>query len=246
MNKKDFIFYGVVLLVMSMMFFQLIRINDKLNDLERRSYVSISQPEVLLPDSFNYVMNRFKVFNPEIDTNTVVLFINTIDHYGLRRGELFDMLIGQVLLESRAMQFYGDNHPKKGEVVRGTSGEVGITQIMPSTALYYLSKVIKDDYELYDLGASDFSFVNDESLSKEVKLTMVITWLSRIDNNFALWGYIMRESLENNDMLSAFVIYNAGKGGMNKFLSSNGSLSDHKYLVGIENTIRVSSSAVDA
>lgn len=229
-----------------MMFFQLIRINDRLTDLENRSYVSITQPQVLLPDSFNYVMKRFKVFNPDIDTNTVVLFINTVDYYGLRKGDLFDMLIGQVLLESRAMQFYSNNGTKKGEVVRGTSGEVGITQIMPSTALYYLSKVVKDDYELYDLGASDFSFVYDDSLTKEIKLNMVITWLSRIENNFALWGYIMREGLESNDMLSAFVIYNAGKGGMIKHLSSNGTLLDHKYVLGIENTIRQSSNAVDA
>ena len=52
--------------------------------------------------------------------------------------------------------------------------------------------------------------------------------------------------LENNDLLSAFVIYNAGKGGMIKYLSSNGTLLDHKYVLGIENTIRQSSNAVDA
>ena len=246
MNKKDLIFYGVTLLVMLMMFFQLIRVNDRLTDLENRNHVSISQPQVLLPDSFDYVMNRFKVYNPDIDTNTIVLFINTVDYYGLRKVDLFDMLIGQVLLESRATQFYGGNHSKKGEVVRGTSGEVGITQIMPTTALYYLSRVVKDDYELYDLGASDFSFVYNDSLTNEIKLNMVITWLSRVENNFALWGYIMREGLENNDLLSAFVIYNAGKGGMIKYLSSNGTLLDHKYVLGIENTIRRSSNAVDA
>jgi hypothetical protein len=246
MSKRDLIFYSVVSIVLLMMFYQNTRIHTRLSNLEARSYVVNNIPEVQLPDSFDYVINRFRVYNPNIDTNTVISFINTIDHYGLRQGKIFDMLIGQILLESRAMQYYDDSHPNRGKVIRGTSGEVGITQIMPTTALFYLDKVIKDDYELYDLGASDFSFVKDSLLTNEDKLNKVIKWLSKTENNFALWGYIMREGLENNDMLSAFVIYNAGKGGMIKYITSNGTLANHKYLIGIEDRIRYSSGAIDA
>ena len=48
----------------------------------------------------------------------------------------------------------------------------------------------------------------------------------------------MREGLDGNGVLEAFVIYNAGKGGLNRHISSNGTISNHKYLVGIEQIIR--------
>ena len=95
-----------------------------------------------------------------------------------------------------------------------------------------------DDYSLYDLGVNDYSFVNDKSLSDETKQKKVITWLSRVENNFALWGFIMREGLEHNGMLEAFVIYNAGKGGMLRHISENETVSTHKYIVGIRKTIK--------
>jgi hypothetical protein len=141
-------------------------------------------------------------------------------------------------LESKATHIYPKGHALAGSVVRGSSGEVGICQIMPSTALNYLKKMSEDDYSLYDIGANDYSFVNDKSLSDNAKEKKIIEWLSRVENNFALWGFIMREGLEHNGMLEAFVIYNAGKGGMLRHISENETVSTHKYIVGIRKTIK--------
>ena len=235
MNKKDFIFYGVVTVILAIMFYQNVRMESRLSDMEERNKMTTTK--VALPDSFDYVMNRFKLYNENIDTNTVVLFIKSIDYYSLNRKGVFDLLVGQILLESKATHIYPKGHALAGSVVRGSSGEVGICQIMPSTALNYLKKMSDDDYSLYDIGANDYSFVNDKSLSDEVKQKKVIAWLSRIENNFALWGFIMHEGLEHNGMLEAFVIYNAGKGGMMKHRSS-GAVSQHKYIVGIRKTVK--------
>lgn len=241
MNKRDLIFYGVVTVILSVMFYQNIMLSRRLSDMEDRNI----KTELALPDSFDYVFNRFKVYNSDVDTNTVLLFIKSVDYYDLNKKGILEMLVGQILLESNARHVYASNHANAGQVIRGTSGEVGISQIMPTTALHYLQRIAEDDYSLYDFGVSDYSFANNDDLTKEVKLNLTIKWLSRIENNFALWGLIMREGLESNGILEAFVIYNAGKGGLNRHISSNGTISNHKYLVGIKTTIKVSSEAID-
>lgn len=236
MDKKNFIFYGVVVITLSIMFYQNIRLERRLSEMENmRTEVGMV---INLPDSFDYVTNKFKVYNDGVDTNTVVLFLNTVEYFSLNQKGILDMLIGQILLESKATHIYPVGHALAGEVVRGSSGEVGIAQIMPTTALAYLQKMDEDDYALYDLGATNYTFVNNSKLTNEVKLKMVIEWLSKIENNFALWGFIMREGLEHNGILEAFVIYNAGKGGLIRHLSSNGTIHEHKYLVGINKAIR--------
>jgi hypothetical protein len=234
MNNKDFIFYGIVIFILGIMLYQNIQISSRLSDIENRDRAT----KVATPDSFNYVMDRFKLYNENTDTNTVLLFIKSVDYYSLNKKDVFDLLVGQIILESRAIHTYPKGHALAGSVIMGVSGSVGICQIMPSTGLNYLENMSDDDYSLYDLGVSDYSFVNDKSLSKEAKLNMVIKWLSRIENNFALWGFIMHEGLKHNGTLEAFVIYNAGKGGMLGYISENKTICSHKYIVGIRKTIK--------
>ena len=237
MNKKDLIFYGIVTVILSVMFYQNIMLSRRLSDMENKG----NKPELVLPASFNYVFDRFKVYNNDVDTNAIILFIKSVDYYELNKKEIFDMLVGQILLESNAKHVYPSGQANAGQVIRGSSGAVGISQIMPTTALHYLQRIAEDDRILYDLGVSDYSFVNRNDLTKDVKLNMTIEWLSRIENNFALWGLIMRDGLKSNGVVEAFVIYNAGKGGLNRHISLNGTISGHKYLVGINNAIKVSS-----
>ncbi len=236
MNKKDLIFYGIVTVILSVMFYQNIMLSRRLSDMENK----VNKTELVLPASFNYVLNRFKMYNSDVDTNAIILFIKSVDYYELNKKDIFDMLVGQILLESNAKHVYPN-----GQVIRSTSGAVGISQIMPTTAFHYLQHIAEDDRILYDLGVSDYSFVNRNDLTKDVKLNMTIEWLSRIENNFALWGLIMRDGLKSNGVLEAFVIYNAGKGGLNRHLSLNGKLSEHKYILGIANKIRVPSESLN-
>jgi hypothetical protein len=249
MDKKVIVPFSVLTLVVIALFYQNIRLSDRLESLENHSLVNsmASKPEdnLMLPDSFDYVFNRFEIYNPEIDTETVILFLNTIDHFKLRDDKVFDLLVGQIMLESQAKQFYIKGHDKSGEVIRGTSGEVGIAQIMPTTAIHYLEKVIKDDPEFIKLGITDYSFVFNNKISNNKKYEFVVKWLTNINNNLALWGFIMRDNLRENGVLESFVAYNAGKGGLKRFLSKFKQPSRHRYIKAIKDTLDYTSGRLE-
>lgn len=247
MDKKTILGFGILTFVVFVLFYQNIRLSNKLTSLESKfsEYWSPNNDDlIMLPDSFDYVFDRFEIYNPEIDTETVVLFLNSIDHFNLRDELVFNLLVGQIMLESQAKQYYTTGHSKHGEIIRGTSGEVGIAQIMPTTALHYLEKVVKGN-ELYDLGVSDYSFVFNDKLSKQKKYDKMVVWLSNINNNLALWGFIMHDNLKQNDVLEGFVAYNAGIGGLKRFLSSFKRASKHKYIKSIKDTLNYASGVLE-
>ncbi len=243
MDKKTVITFSVLTIIVSALFYQNIRLSNRIERLEVSD--SVDQigfgESVVLPDSFDYVYNRFEIYNPELDTETVVLFLNSIDQFNLRDELVFDLLVGQIMLESQAKQFHIGGHPKHGEVIRGTSGEVGIAQIMPTTAMHYLESVVKDDSELKGLGASDYSFVFNKNLSKQKRYDLAVRWLTDINNNLALWGFIMRDNLRENGILEGFVAYNAGKGGLKRFLRRFRHPNKHKYIKAIKDTLNYTS-----
>jgi hypothetical protein len=248
MDKKTIITFGVLTIVVIVLFYQNIKLSDRIENLEKINIVGSIEPNdgLMLPDSFDYVYNRFEIYNPEIDTETVVLFLNSIDHFNLRDELVFELLVGQIILESQAKQFYTSENDKYGEVIRGTSGEVGIAQIMPTTAIHYLEKVVKNNNELYELGVTDYSFVFNDKLSKEKKYDLAVKWLTNINNNLVLWGFIMRDNLRDNGVLESFVAYNAGKGGLKLFLSDFNHPSNHKYVKAIKDTLDYISERLDA
>ena len=248
MDKKTIITFGVLTIVVIVLFYQNIKLSDRIKNLESINIVGSIEPNdgLMLPDSFDYVYNRFEIYNPEIDTETVVLFLNSIDHFNLRDGLVFELLVGQIMLESQAKQFYTSESDKYGEVIRGTSGEVGIAQIMPTTAIHYLEKVVKNNNELYELGVTDYSFVFNDKLSKEKKYDLAVKWLTNVNNNLALWGFIMRDNLRENGVLESFVAYNAGKGGLKRFLSKFKQPSKHRYIKAIKDTLDYTSGRLEA
>ncbi len=239
MDKKTVITFSVLTIIVAVLFYQNIRLSSRIERLEGSD--SIGQVcvdnSIELPDSFDYVYNRFEIYNPELDTQTVVLFLNSIDQFNLRDELVFDLLVGQIMLESQAKQFHLGGHTKRGEVIRGTSGEVGIAQIMPTTAIHYLERVVNDESELKSLGASDYSFVFNKNLSKQQRYDLAVRWLTDINNNLALWGFIMRDNLRENGILEGFVAYNAGKGGLKRFLRSFRHPNKHKYIKAIKDTL---------
>jgi hypothetical protein len=220
-NKWNQLWIAIVLIALAYNMYQTHSINKRIDGLTLNSTTTIiTDKGIILPDGFDDVKVRFERFNPHIDTNTVITFLNVVDEYKLRNDQfIFDALIGQILTESGARQFHIKGHASEGKVVRGTSGEVGISQIMPQTAQFYLRK-------LHDRGenlphADDFSFIGDKSFSKTTMDELTIKWLSDVNNNLALWGYIMREHLDEMGLFESLIAYNTGKGGMKKFVQEN-------------------------
>ena len=186
-----------------------------------------------LPPKFGVVYTTFGLYNPEIDSTTVKSFLSVVTHFELAPNDtVFNWLVGQICLESGAKQYYLKGDRNSGKVVRGLSGEVGIAQIMPSTAIDYLSNHVDDPSELYALGVTDFSFVKE---SKNVRSKMV-EWLSYTNNNLVLWGLMTRDNMDTHGTLRGFVAYNTGSGGMKRFVSCN-LASRHSYIVNLRGTL---------
>jgi len=191
-----------------------------------------------LNSRFDYVFHRFKVFNPDLDTSTVILFNNVCTHYKLdTTEEMFELCVGQILLESGAKQYYQTNHPKSGKLVVSSAGAIGITQIMPATAYGNLKNYVSDDdiKDMLDLGCTPFNHIIDSTCGKSDGIKLSREWLKDERNNIILWGFIMRKKLNKRpSMLKVLVSYNAGTTGMIKFVNNGGLLNLHKYIKGIK------------
>ncbi len=187
---------------------------------------------------FDYVYNRFKVFNPDLDSSTVILFNDVCSFYKLdSTEEMLEWCVGQILLESGAKQFYETDHPKEGKLVESYAGAVGFSQIMPLTAYGYLTKKISDDDAqcMIELGCEPFDYILDSTCTKSEAVEMSRQWLVDETNNIILWGYIMRSKLDKRpSMLKVLVSYNAGTTGMIRYVDGGGLLADHKYVKGIK------------
>lgn len=228
-----------------------------------KSYAPIPEPEMEIEDcdveilcmesdscksepmreNFDYVYNRFKVYNRDIDTNTVNRFIDVADYYGFQKDSvLFRLAVGQILLESGANQYYYKGHPYEGRLVVSPANAIGMTQILPSTAYHFMTKIItpKDSSILKRFGVTDYSFAFRKDLSYRKKVALSREWLTNQDNNIALWGYIMRYNMKKCDknIIKSLIAYNAGRGGLNLFISRGNSIWAHAYIKGIYSRLR--------
>lgn len=200
-----------------------------------------------LPRNFDYAYSRFKVFNPDIDSSTVIKFNTVCEVYRLDTTEsLLKWCVGQILLESGAKQYYQTGHPKEGQLVVSHGGAIGFSQIMPNTAYGNLKKYVTDEdaKEMYALGCTSFEFIKtDTDKSKLVNMTK--KWLENETNNIVLWGFIMRKKMRTTtDIYRVLVSYNAGTGGMNNYIESGGSLANHHYVLGIKRKLNYAEDSV--
>lgn len=184
---------------------------------------------------FEYVLNKFKIYNPNIDTTIVEQFINVSNYFELDSNEInFKMFVGQILVESGAKQFVN------GKVLTGVSGSIGMCQIQPNTCRGYLIKFLKKyEYdELINLGATDYTFINS-NLSINEKNKLAKKWLSNTNNNIIMWGIITKMSLNENknNIYRHFVAYNMGYGGMLNYIKAGGNLKTHSYVNKIKRKI---------
>lgn len=211
--------------------------NTSLDKVGGTTKVEVAEP-ITLPTNFDYVYKHFKVYNAEIDTETVILFNNICAHYELdTTKQLLDLCIGQILYESGAQQHYVSNHPKAGQLVKSYAGAIGMGQIMPNTAYGIISKLSPEEAaEMLELGCTPVYSIR---YSKSVREHSG-KWISNKTNNLIMWGHIMRKNLSKRpNMYKALVSYNSGTGGMIRYVNNGGSVHRHKYVRGILNTLRV-------
>jgi len=231
--------------------FPLLLSYDSLNDVEDVIEVEgeltcgtvevIDDCKVELPPRFNKINKSIKKYNPEIDTLTVIKIIEVSNHYGFSSNNYrFRWLIGQILLESGAQQYYRSKHPNSGKLVISSAGAIGITQILPSTAYHYmLNKITYEELScMYELGITNFDFVNDKTISKKEKINKCKEWLSVIDNNIIMWGCIMNHHLSDYNLKNSLISYNAGRGGLRKYLSNGNVNTNHDYIKGIKSRLK--------
>lgn len=201
-------------------------------------------------DLFSYIYPRFKVFNNEVDTTTVDKFIEVMHRYQLdTTDQMIELYVGQILLESGAKQYYPSNHPKSGKLVISSGGAIGFCQIIPSTCYGYLKKYATEaDIEVMcELGATDFSFVYDETKSKSKRVSLCRQWLTDQTNNMIMWGFITSNNIvrKNGNVVKQLVSYNAGTGGMQDYVNNGGSLHNHHYIKGIHNKLNYAEEALE-
>lgn len=184
-------------------------------------------------DKFNFVKERFMAFNPNLEDSTVSRFLEVCNHFELdSTEEMFNLFVHEIILESGAKQY------KDGELVESYAGALGIGQIMPNTAFSFLKRVV-DSTEMYNLDCDDFNWIHKDvgmySPDSPNTRYKVESWLSNEDNNLALWGAIMRYSLDknNNNVYHALISYNAGGGGLRSFINSGRDPITHSYIKGI-------------
>lgn len=190
---------------------------------------------------FEYTYNRFKVYNRDIDSSTVELFLDVAEHYGFADDSTqYRLVVGQILLESGANQYYFKGHPYEGRLVLSPVGAVGMTQIMPTTAYHFMDRVINEkDREVFKkFGADEFKFIDNEFLTKNEKVELARKWLTNKENNIIMWGYIMRHNMtKTGNLVKSLIAYNAGRGGLNIYMKNGNSIWNHDYVKGIYNRL---------
>jgi len=182
---------------------------------------------------FNFVFNSMKKYNPDIDKETVSLFISVTEKFNLDSTELlFNTCLSQILKESGAQQYYCSTHPKAGELVVSSSKAIGISQITIATCYDYLKSSYNsnDSLILLNLGCDDFSFIKNNDYP-DIKDNL-FKWLKNEKNNIILWGYIMKKSLikRNGNLKYALISYNRGPEYLIDFMTNGFKPESHNYV----------------
>jgi hypothetical protein len=196
--------------------------------------------EKVVDNNFEYIYPRFKVFNPNVDSSIVRTFAGVMNSFKLDETKYMrEMYTGQILLESGAKQYRAN-----GDLVLSPVGAVGLCQIMPNTCSGYMRRYVDSaDRVLFNkLGASKFSFAYNDTLSRKEKNLKAKEWLTNVNNNIIMWGYITRNNLNRKgDLHKQLVAYNAGTSGMRRYVTNGGDCNRHEYLCGIRSKLAVAS-----
>lgn len=186
------------------------------------------------------IKSSFEKFNPNVSQETVELFLNVCEHYGLDTNEsVFNTCIAQICIESGAKHLDSNGKPLKS-----SGNAVGIGQIVPTTAFHFLKKDIPANSPVsFEKNVTDFYFAQrydyfkttDEKGNEDFYIggkgrVLIKNWLANKKNNLYLWGYIMSKYLEENGRHASLLAYNRGV----QFLAEYGDPSTHEYIRKVE------------
>lgn len=234
--------FGVTLILL-VQFIGFITIDRKVEKIEVKvnkiaNVVAID--DTTYKETYNEILPKIKQYNEDVNPNTVQTMAKVMHHYGLDKTDnSTKMFMGQILQESGGSQYYVSGHPLEGKLIVSSGGAIGISQILPSTALGYMSKIVtkKDKIEMARLGCTDFAFAKNNT-GDVSKMDRARAWLKNEKNNIILWGYIMHDLFKRSKNIEkSLVSYNAGIGGMQMFLDSGNVLSNHEYIINIKSKL---------
>jgi len=195
---------------------------------------------IQLKNKENSIYVRFTSKNRRLDKKLAQEFLKAAKAFEL---DVYDrdlsMFISQLLYESNGYQYYPKDHKSKSnQLVVGTSGEIGIGQIMPRTAHFLMKRHMPIDVRKKMLlaGADNFDHLSNQKDYTDKTKTQMIKWLSNRENNLAMWSYVVTYYTKANqgNLTRGLVAYNRGQGGLNKYVRNGGIPSQYIYYKAIK------------
>lgn len=216
-----------------MSLFLLLNINETKNQINSNS-PNIGKDDIIKFESYkkfyDKLLSKIKKYNPEIKSETLSLVLNIIEQHSLSKNhEETLLLVSQILCESGFQQFYHSKHKKSGVLVKSYANAIGISQITPNTAYFYLRKA-KNKNEIHYFNNVNFAKSFTKHKPNKKQKVQLEKWLETKENNIKLWGYIMKNLRQNNSLEESFVAYNAGSGFLKKFLSKKSKTENFPYV----------------
>jgi len=156
-----------------------------------------------------------KKYNRKISKKTIAYFLLTTKIFQLNDAKQEQLLFCQLLYESGFSQF-----DKNHRLIISKANAIGIAQIKPSTAYYYFRKLSQKNQEYFfkQLKCSDFSFYKNftKPIPTNYQKYLIKQWLSKKNNNLAMWGFIIYSISQDYNLNDCFIAYNSGKNALIK------------------------------
>jgi len=168
-----------------------------------------------------------KKYNKNINKKTIAYFLLTVKIFQINNIKQEQLLFCQLLYESGFSQF-DRNH----KLIISKANAIGIAQIKPSTAYYYFRKLSQKKQEFFfkQLKCSDFSFYKNftKPTPSNYQKQLIKQWLSKKNNNLAMWGFIVYSLSQNYNLNDCFIAYNNGKNALIK-LKQNKNINYNEF-----------------
>lgn len=208
---------GIILLLLMQLSTTFI-FSTKINRLESKIETILGVDEL--------VRNMTTKFDKNINPSTINKITKAISYFNLDTNEkVITMCVAQILTESG-----GNHYDKRSKDILNGGGAIGVCQILPSTAVGVLSSSSKIRNKVVKFGVTPINFT-DDSIPYSERLNLAKKWLSNEKNNIALWGGIMSNTFYYNfDIEKTLIAYNAGVGGLQKYLKKGGEPNKHPYV----------------
>jgi hypothetical protein len=211
MKKRSILLLSIIVVILAFLLF-----NNNKEESDRESKILFAE-------------GLFKRYNTNIDSETIHLFVSVCEKFGLDTGEVFFISIGQICTES------GAKHYKGGKILKSVAGALGIAQITPATAYDFLKKVPHEELIYWQ---NEFGCSYPDFIKKSYNKDSSFKWLTKIENNIVLWGFIMSEYIKAGKSVDeSLFIYNVGMAGYKKRIKLGVEPSKYRYVKKIKKIV---------